>query len=78
VTVAAAGVRRHGRKSQAAVRLASAKHLHPPSALLGRRARRRTHAHGHAAARRAGRQHHHRPPFAVETQFSPIAPPANI
>jgi 2-methylcitrate dehydratase (2-methyl-trans-aconitate forming) len=35
-------------------------------ALLGRRAGRRAHPDGHAAAGGAGRQHHHRPPLAFE------------
>jgi aconitate hydratase len=37
-----------GRTRRAAVRLASAIDLHPPSAVLGRRAGRRAHAEGHA------------------------------
>ena len=44
----------------------AAEHVHSPSAVLGRRARRRAHAQGHASAGRARRQHHHRPPVAVE------------
>ena len=54
------------REGQPAVRLAPDEHLHPPSALLGRRAGRRAHAAGHAAAGGAAGQHHHRPPVAVE------------
>jgi hypothetical protein len=54
------------RACQAAVRLAPAEHLHPPPAVLGRRAGRRAHAQGHAPAGAAGRQHHHRSPVAVE------------
>ena len=62
---------------QAAVRLAPAEHLHPLPALLGRRAGRRTHACRHAPAGGAGRQHHHRPPVAVQRDPAPPAPPAN-
>ena len=54
------------RGGRSAVRLAPAKHLHPSPAVLGRRAGRRTHAHRHAPARGAGRQHHHRPHVAVQ------------
>ena len=50
----------------AAVRLAPDEHLYPPSAVLGRRAGRRTHAHRSAPAGRAAGQHHHRPPVAVQ------------
>ena len=46
--------------------LAPTEHLHPPPAVLGRRAGRRAHAARHAPAGRAGRQHHHRPPVAVQ------------
>ena len=42
------------------------RHLYPPPAVLGRRAGRRAHAARHAPAGRAGRQHHHRPPVAVQ------------
>jgi aconitate hydratase len=40
----------HGEKISPAVRLASAEHLHPPSAVLGRRAGRRARARRHAPA----------------------------
>ena len=46
--------------------LAPAEHLYPPPAVLGRRAGQRAHAARHAPAGRAGRQHHHRPPVAVQ------------
>ncbi len=55
-----------GRAGGAAVRLAPAQHLHPPTAVLGRRAGRRAHAAWHARAGGARRQHHHRPPVAVQ------------
>jgi homoaconitase/3-isopropylmalate dehydratase large subunit len=58
--------RRRRRSRVAAVRLARDEHLHPPSAVLGRRAGRRAHAERHAGAGGPGRQHHHRPPVAVE------------
>ena len=57
---------RQRRADQPAVRLASAEHLHPPSAVLGRRAGRRAHAARHAPAGGAAGQHHHRPPVAVQ------------
>ena len=61
---------RHARgarpESGAAVRLASEEHLHPPSAVLGRRTGRRAPAHGHASAGGAAGQHHHRPPVAFQ------------
>ena len=41
-------------------------HLHPSTAVLGRRAGRRANAEGHATARGARRQHHDRSPVAVE------------
>ncbi len=53
-------------EDQPAVRLARAEHLHPPSAVLGRRAGRRAHAEGHAPAGGAAGQHHHRSPVAVQ------------
>ncbi len=56
----------HGAEDQPAVRLAPAEHLHPPPAVLGRRAGRRAHAQRHAPAGGARRQHHHRPSLAVE------------
>ena len=58
--------RRTRREDQPAVRLASAEHLHPSPAVLGRRAGRRARAQRHAPAGGARRQHHHRPPLAVE------------
>ncbi|MNQ91835.1 hypothetical protein D3C85_1072340 [compost metagenome] len=49
-----------------AVRLASDVHLHPSSAVLGRRPGRRAHPQGHAPAGDPAGQHHHRPPVAVQ------------
>ena len=53
------------RRRRSAVPLAPTEHLHPPPAVLGRRAG-RARAARHAPAGRAGRQHHHRPPVAVQ------------
>ena len=47
--------RRRSQSGEPALRLAPAKHLHPPPALLGRRAGRRTHAERHAPLGGAGR-----------------------
>ena len=71
-------VRRHGRESQAAVRLASAEHLHPPPAVLGRRARRRTHAHGHARRSPCWATTSRPTTCRRRTRFWPTAPRANI
>ena len=67
-----------GEKAEAAVRLAPAEHLYPPSAVLGRRARRRAHA-ARACARWPCWATTSRPTICrLRTRLWPTAPPANI
>ena len=58
--------RGRGSEGESAVCVATDEHLHPSTAVLGRRAGRCAHAQGPASAGGARRQHHHRPPLAVE------------